>query len=439
MIGMLSIGNISRVLRHAGRNFFSVPYYGFVQGHKYLARKELIKIRSLVGADDAAVIEKFENRFSAVIGDGRAVSFAAGRMGFFALMQVLSIKTGDEVVLQGATCSVMANAVLRIGATPIYADIDRNTFGSSAEAIAGVLSPRTRLIVAQHSFGIPCEIEPILKLARDRGIFLLEDCALTVGSSINGTVCGNFGDAALFSTDHSKPINTLSGGLVYTKDSSLLDKLREIQACSGSFPIKKQKALWHQLILERKYCQPDQYGRMRFIQLIYSNLLGITRSAFANEDYGSVSSISYPYPSRIPVFLAAVGIMEIDRWQLTSQERKETLNRLVEVIEDECGEVLPKVYRDTSREIVPLRIAWSSKNGSVIRQRLSHMLETDGTWFMEPVIASKEPLESFGYTIGCCPESEELGRNMVNIPCNISLEWLGGLSKSIKQYMNDLD
>ncbi len=435
---MFSIGKVCRVLCQAGRNFFSVPYFAFVQGHVHLAREELIKIRSLVGVDDSGVIDEFETRFSGLIGDGRAVAFATGRMGFFALMQALSIKVGDEVVLQGATCSVMANAVLRIGATPVYADIDRNTFGSSAEAIAKVLSTRTRLIVAQHSFGIPCEIAPILELARNRGIFLLEDCALTVGSSVNGVICGNFGDAALFSTDHSKPINTLSGGLVYTKDFSLLDKLREIHARSGSFPIRKQKALWHQFILERNYCRPDRYGRMRLVQLIYSNLLGITKSAFANEDYGSTFSSGYPYPARMPPFLAAVGIMEIDRWLLTSQERRETLNRLVEVIEDECGEELPKVYHDTSREIVPLRIAWSSKNGSVIRERLSNILETDGIWFMEPVIASTEPPGNFRYVSGSCPESEKLGRNMVNIPCNISPEWLAGLIENIKQQMNSI-
>jgi len=431
---MLSIGKICLTLFQAGRHFFSVPYFGFVYGHAYLHRQELKKLRSFVGVDDSCVIEAFENQFSNVIGDGRAVSFAAGRMGFYALMQALSIKVGDEVVLQGATCSVMANAVLRIGATPVYADIDRNTFGSSAEAITNVLSQRTRLIVAQHSFGIPCEIAPIVELARKRGIFLLEDCALTVGSSINDIVCGNFGDAALFSTDHSKPINTLSGGLVYTRDSSLLDKLRKIQARTSSFSIRKQKALWHQLILERKYCKPDRYGRMRLIQLIYSNLFGITKSAFANEDYGS-SSISYPYPARMPTFLAALGVIEINRWHLTSLKRKEMLNRLLEVLESGLGENLPDAYFDNSRDIVPLRIAWSPKNGFIIRKKLSNMLETEGIWFMKPIIASKEPPENFGYLSESCSASEEVGKNMVNIPCNIPYEYMDEMIGNIKKNM----
>ena len=63
------------------------------------------------------------------------------------------------------------------------------------------------MIVAQHSFGIPCEIQPIVNFAKKKNIFLLEDCALTMGSSIKGIKCGNFGDAALFSTDNTKLIN----------------------------------------------------------------------------------------------------------------------------------------------------------------------------------------------------------------------------------------
>lgn len=429
---MLITSRIFRALSQAFRSFFLVPYFGFVQGHGYLTKGDLRRLKSLVGTANLAIEADFEKRFSGLIGDGQAVAFAAGRMGFFALMQVLGIRDGDEVVLQGATCSVMVNAVLRTGASPVYADIDTNTFGSSADDIVKVLSPRTRLIVAQHSFGIPCDIGPILELAKGRGIFLLEDCALTVGSKINGTICGNFGDAALFSTDHSKPINTLSGGLVYTRSSSLYAELKKIQSHSGSFSVRKQKSLWHQLILERSYCKPDSYGRMKLMQLIYSRLLGMTRSAFASEDYGSAASVGYPYPARIPEFLAALGILEIERWDRTMCARKEILESLLRVIE-QCGEKLPGSYHDKSREIIPLRLAWTVKNAELVRQRLSSILETSGIWFMQPIIASNEPLENFEYEPGCCPKSEMIGHSIVNLPCNISQESLVRLTEKLSK------
>ena len=122
---------------------------------------------------------------------------------------------------------MMVNAVVSVGVKPIYADNDTDTFGSSAEAISKVLTPQTKMIVAQHSFGISCDSQPIVTLAKSNSIFLLEDCALTLGSNIDGVVCGNFGDAALFSTDHSKPLNTLTGGLIYTKSKILFEKLNK--------------------------------------------------------------------------------------------------------------------------------------------------------------------------------------------------------------------
>ena len=116
---------------------------------------ELRLIENQVSSNKSDVGEFFESKFSKLIGDGESVCFGAGRMGFYALMEVLEIGEGDEVVLQAATCSVMANAILRKGATPIYADIDPNTYGSCVDAIERVLTERTRMIVAQHSFGIP--------------------------------------------------------------------------------------------------------------------------------------------------------------------------------------------------------------------------------------------------------------------------------------------
>ncbi|CAG1006130.1 partial GDP-perosamine synthase, partial [Anaerolineae bacterium] len=210
-----------------------LPYqFGFVQCHSYLVDRQLGQIMGLFESRDDAeknsVILEFEEKFAKLVGAGSASSFASGRMAFYALMEVLGISEGDEVILTAFTCSVMPNAVMKRGASPIYADMDRDTFGSSASAIQKVMTSKTRLIVAQHSFGIPCDIEPIIQLAKERGIFVVEDCAIALDSSLAGIKVGNWGDAAIFSTDHSKPLNTIIGGLLYTRNSKIHEKVERL-------------------------------------------------------------------------------------------------------------------------------------------------------------------------------------------------------------------
>jgi len=348
-------------------------------------------------------------------------------------MKIEGIGVGDEVVLQGATCSVMVNAVLRTGAKPIFADIDPNTFGSSAKAIREVLSSRTKMIVAQHSFGIPCDIKPIVELAKNNSIYLLEDCALTLGSTIGGVVCGNFGDAALFSTDHSKPLNTLIGGLIYTKNTKLFEKLKRFHKESDHLPNTKQKALWEQLLYERKYCRPDRYGRMQLINILRSRLK-LNNSPFLDEDFGADTSsdTSYPYPAKLPTFLAALGLLEIKRWQETVKLRKELLEKLLNILGGNSNDDIPSAYFDSYRNIIPLRLAWAPKNGTNIRNQLSKLICTSWTWFMKPIVATTEPLNKFGYKRGDCLVSERIGNRMVNLPCNLSSGWSEELQEQLK-------
>ena len=107
-------------------------------------------------------------------------------MGFYELMKYKNIKKGDEIIILGATCAVMINAILRLKAIPKFSDIDLNTYGSEVKSINKLINKNTKIIIAQHSFGIPCDIHPIVELAKKKKIFLIEDCALTLGSSING-------------------------------------------------------------------------------------------------------------------------------------------------------------------------------------------------------------------------------------------------------------
>lgn len=399
---------------------FRSPYLGFIHGHAYLTPEELSKIGHLVGIKDDFLVADFERRFAQLVGSGVAISYAAARMGFYDLMRLQGISKGDEVILLGATCAVMVNAVLRTGATPVYADIDPETFGSTSKAIAACITPHSRMIVAQHSFGIPCNIEPIVKLAREKNLFLLEDCALTLGSKINGIGVGNFGDAALFSTDHSKPLNTLTGGLIYTKNMDLAQNLRLLQANSSDLSEERQNALWKRLLLEARYCVPTQYGRMGLIDLLFTVKKKIIHieGDFLTDDFGVTSTSTYPYPAKLPAFLAAVGLIELKRWAKVSADRKITLQRLIEAISKyPSGLYLPAAYKNPDFEIIPLRFVWSEPQGGSIRNSIRKLIHVPGTWFMAPIIATKEPLENLGYLSGACPVSERIGRNMINIPC----------------------
>lgn len=420
---MRKLSRIFLRLIHVLSRFYKKPYFGFVQGHRYLTKTDLQQIHSLIEVSATDIVAEFEANFARLVGDGSAVSFAAGRMGFYALMKTQSIDIGDEVVLPGATCAVMVNAVLRTGAKPVFSDIDPETFGSSAQHIACCLTSRTRMIVAQHSFGIPCDINPIVALARARNIFLLEDCALALSSTIDGVAVGNFGNAALFSTDHGKPLNTLTGGLIYTRDVELADKLLAAQVAAPDLPVVKQQALWERFLTERRYCCPAGYGRMGMIDLIGSIRSKLFKSIgpFLSDDFRAVPGSNYPYPARLPGFLAAVGIHEIKRWPQVATDRKELLRELLEVAENSgMRPYIPKAYLNKRLEIVPLRFVWSQPDGASARDRLSRFVHVAWTWFLQPIVATSDPPESFGYQKGACPISERIGPGMVNLPCNLS-------------------
>lgn len=441
-----------RVAMRKLRNFINIfrlisinQYFGFVQGHSYLDRHQIAIIKDLIGKtnhESIDIVSQFELLFSSFVGEGKSVSFAAARMAFFSLMRELKIGDGDEVILQAANCSVMANAVWRTGATPIFADIDLDTFGSSEEAIRKKITINTKMIVAQHSFGIPCKIDSIVNLAKDKNIFLLEDCALTLGSTIYGISVGNWGDAALFSTDHSKPINTFIGGLIYSKDIALLESIKEYRDTLENISTEHQKLIFKQLIFEREYFNPQKFGLGCIISyfkvVLYKCRILKENTVILTDDYikpDDNSKSNYPYPAKFPVFLAKVGVYELGRW---NEEKKARIvlfkNYLDLCVEHECGQFLPKAYFDESLQIVPLRFAFNHPNADNFRIRAGKYLDVGGFWFLKPIVACENPSD-LGYVCGSCIAAEKLGNEIINFPCVLNHFYDSNLLRHLKNVL----
>lgn len=417
------LANIKNIALHF-RRLFQPSYFGFVQGHSWITDEQIVILRAMIGQRNSSISREYEQNFSSLIGNGSGISFAAGRMAFFCLMKSLEIGDGDEVILPAFTCAVMPTAVFRTGAKPVFSDIDPETFGSSAEGIERRITARTKLIVAQHSFGIPCEIEKIAELARSRRITLVEDCAITLDSRVNGVSVGNFGDAAIFSTDHSKPMNTLLGGFLYSRNENLLQKVRSVAGELPELAENHQKRLFERLKFERKYMNPENYATSKFVNIIgkiQQKIFGKKNEmTFLEGDYTKIPIENYPYPAAMPAFLSQIGVWAIERWAQERTVRRELLSKFLEASEKrEFRQFLPKAYFDKSLEIVPLRLAFEHPKAEKLLNFLTYYEDVSWMWFREPAIGCSDGAESLGYEWGSCPNAEKAMERIVNLPCNL--------------------
>ena len=180
------------------------------------------KLNNKISKEKKLFIKKYFKKEILGTNKGELFFYGGARMGIFSILKYLNLKKNDEVIITAFTCSVVVNAIKKLNLKPIYVDIDKKTLGTSFIDLKKKIQKKTKLIVVQHSFGIPCEIKKIIKLAKKNKIFVLEDCSISVGSKINNKALGTFGDASVFSFDHTKPINCFVGGALYVKKKKKL-------------------------------------------------------------------------------------------------------------------------------------------------------------------------------------------------------------------------
>jgi len=186
----------------------------------------------------------FENEFADSVGCKYAVALANGTVALELALYALGIQPGDEVIVPSRTFVASASCAAVRGAIPVFADVDRNSQNITAETITRALSPRTRAVVAVHLAGWPCDMDPILAVARQHGIKVIEDCAQAQGAMYKNRPVGSIGDAAAFSFCQDKIMTTCGeGGMLTTSDRNLWevawsfkDHGKNYEAMSGSQP-----------------------------------------------------------------------------------------------------------------------------------------------------------------------------------------------------------
>ncbi len=192
-------------------------------------------------------IEKFEQEFASLLGSGfvRTCSTEYGRMAFYFILKALQLPPGSEIIVPALTFWVVPEIARVAGLKPVFVDVEPSTFTLSPAAVERAITPNTRAIVPTHLYGMSCDMDPILELARRHDLKVIEDCAHSLGATYKGRMVGTLGDASFFSFQAFKPLNTYGGGLAWTRDVGVARRVAEL-ADGEDWPSEQrvERILW---------------------------------------------------------------------------------------------------------------------------------------------------------------------------------------------------
>ncbi|GAB4534131.1 MAG: hypothetical protein Kow0063_16900 [Anaerolineae bacterium] len=189
----------------------------------------------------------------------------SGTTALYALLKSIGVGPGDEVIVQSFTCPAVPSPVVRRGATPVYVDIDQATFNMDPAKIADRITNKTKVIIAQHTFGIPADMDSILDIAREHNLWVIEDACHAFGSKYYGREVGTLGDAAIYSFGWYKPIVLGVGGAAIVNNPILKQKMQEICVDWVVPSLKEAFSLYLQYAVYAALYNPSRFWAMKEI------------------------------------------------------------------------------------------------------------------------------------------------------------------------------
>ena len=361
--------------------------------------------------------EAFEALWRERFGAADAIAFPSARGGLAALLRALGVGRGDEVILTAFTCAAVPDAVLVAGATPVWADIDPATFAMTPPAVEALIGPRTRVILVQHTFGVPAETDRLAVLARSHSIHFIEDACLAVGSQKGGRPLGGTGEASIFSFELSKTLSAGWGGLVQTNRPGLGEEVSALRDRAGAMPRARAAHRLFQAGLSTFTYGPS-YGWLRGYLTAALFRLGLFRTSVHHTD---VAPTDGPIPSDYLWAQADRHWWALSRQLARLEANVEHARRVTERYEDVLGRhgAWMSAARDPGVRFVrfPLLVSDPARMVAFFGRRGIEI----GRWLGFPFSLSPLEMPAYGYSPGQCPVGEWTARHVVNLPVHSRL------------------
>ncbi len=294
---------------------------------------------------DGPHVGAFEAALARRLGDVHAVSASYGRMAFYYILQALDLPAGADVIVPARTFWVIPEMVRVAGLRPVFADVDPLTFLLTPETLARAITPRTVAVVPTHLWGLPCDMDGIRDLAARYHLAVVEDCAHALGATYRGRPVGTLGDAALFSFQTLKPLNTYGGGMALTRDAALADRIARLaRAEAPPAEAAVRKRLWHGRVT-RISTRPEVFTFTLFPILWAATFAGANPDVYLWEPIRRLDPIPAAYRERYSNVQAALGLealAHLDAWTAATRHHAERLTRALAPVPDVVVPVVPR-------------------------------------------------------------------------------------------------
>lgn len=376
-------------------------------------------------------IGELEEEFRNYLNLRHAVSFNSGRSGLMAILNSLDLEKGSEILLQAFTCNAASNPVIWSGFNPVYVDINENSLNIDAEDLKRKITKKSKAVIVQHTFGLPADMDEILKICKEKNLILVEDCAHSLGAEYRQKKVGTFGDASFFSFSRDKIISSVYGGMVATNDDKLAEKIRIYQKSIG-YP--SYFWIWQQLehpVSMNWLILPTYRILGKYILVLYQWLHILSKAVHWKEKRGMMPGY---FPKCLPNALAILAIKQFKKLDRFNEHRRKIADFYYRKLRN-SDFVLPVISPDARQSF--LRFSVKHKKAHAIIKKAWRNNFLIGDWYTTPIAPYDTKIEKMQYVPGNCPISEKMAKIVLNLPTHINISEKD--AEKVVKFLNNCD
>jgi len=338
-------------------------------------------------------------------------TFYRGRVALYAALRVLGIGRGAHVAVQAFTCVAVPEAVLAVGAKPVFVDIEDTGVNMDAADLARKLTPQTKAIVIQHTFGVPAQIDALEAVAGQASIPMIEDCCHALDAKFMGRRVGSMGTAAFYSFEWGKPVVAGVGGSLVVNDTALLNGVALEYERFSPPSLPRCMRMEMQYLAHSLLYRPSWFWPVRRIYRLLAKL-GVAEGNYNRINAEALSSDFFRKMSP-----------RVKR-RLTSKLAARNTGHSLALARKYDGMALPRSIRRVSVpedcEPVFARYPLLAEGKQDLLRRAERERVELAQWYETPVHPIREPdYGSVGYVKGTCPVAERRCRQIVTLPVNM--------------------